>query len=117
MTDKQYIELAQRTLSTQEDKLGHFVVGVVTEAAELLDAYKKSKWYGRYLDTTNVKEEIGDLIWYLHQLCDLIDYSLDQAKVDNIAKLQKRYPDGFKDVLVRNTDIELQHIGQGTLDV
>lgn len=117
MTDRQYIELARRTLSTQEDKLGHFTVGLSTEASELLDAYKKARWYKRELDTTNMKEEIGDLLWYLIQLCDELDYSLDQAKVDNIEKLKKRYPDGFKDVVIRNTDIELQHIGQGELSL
>ena len=112
MTDRQYIELAKRTLSTEEDKIGHFVVGITSEAVELLDAYKKSKWYGRELDTRNMKEEIGDLMWYLLQLCDEIGYTLEQAKVDNIAKLQKRYPDGFKDVLIRDADKELDHINQ-----
>lgn len=115
MTDLQYLELARRTLATQEDKLGHFTVGISTEANELLDAYKKARWYKRELDTTNMKEEIGDLLWYLIQLCAEIDYSLDQAKVDNIEKLKKRYPEGFKDVIIRNTDIELQHIEQGEL--
>lgn len=117
MTDMQYVELAKRTLSTDKDKLGHFTVGIVTEAAELLDAYKKTNWYDRYLDTTNVKEEIGDLCWYLYQLCDLIGYSLEQAKIDNIEKLKKRYPDGFKDVLVRDADKELDHIGQTYMEL
>ena len=117
MTDRQYLELARRTLATQEDKLGHFTVGISTEANELLDTYKKARWYNRELDTTNMKEEIGDLLWYLIQLCNEIGYSLDQAKVDNIEKLKKRYPDGFKDVVIRNTDIELQHIGQGELSL
>jgi len=116
MTDRQYIELAQRTLSKQEDKLGHFVIGLATEAAELLDAYKKHRYYDRELDTVNMKEEIGDMMWYLLQLCDELGYSIEQAKVDNIAKLSKRYPDGFKDVVVRDTHLELDHIGQTYLD-
>ena len=110
MTDKQYIELCKRTLSNEEDKLGHFIVGITTEASELLDAYKKHKWYKRDLNVQNIKEEIGDLMWYLVQLCDEIGYSLDEAKVDNIKKLSKRYPDGFKDVVNRDVDTELSHI-------
>lgn len=110
MTDKQYLELAKMTLSTQEDKLGHFIVGLQTEASELLDAYKKHRWYGRDLDIKNIKEEIGDAMWYLIQLCELIGYSLDEAKVDNIEKLKKRYPDGFKDVISRDVNKELNHI-------
>jgi len=117
MTDKQYLELAQRTLSTVDsDNIGHFAVGLVTESAEVLDAYKKHRFYGRDLDLQNLKEEIGDIMWYLVQLCDEIGYSLDQAKVDNITKLKKRYPDGFKDVVLRDTNVELDHIGQTYID-
>ena len=116
MTDKQYLDLARRTLSKQEDKLGHFSIGLVTEAAELLDAVKKHKYYDRELDVVNIKEEIGDMMWYLLQLCDEIGYSIEQAKVDNIAKLAKRYPDGFKDVVVRDSHLELEHIGQTYLE-
>ena len=112
MTDRQYIELAQRTLSTQEDVLGHMIIGLVTESAELADAYKKHKYYGRDLDVQNVKEEIGDLMWYLVQLCNEVGYSLDEAKLDNINKLRKRYPEGFKDVVIRDQGFELDHIGQ-----
>lgn len=110
MTDRQYLELARKTLSVEEDKIGHFTVGLVTESAELLDAYKKAKWYGRKLDTVNIKEEIGDVMWYLVQLCDEVGYSLDEAKVDNIQKLKKRYPDGFEDVEKRDARTELSHI-------
>lgn len=117
MTDKKYLELAKRTLSSQEDKLGHMIIGLVTESAELADAYKKHKYYGRELDVQNIKEEIGDTMWYLIQLCELVDYSLDKAKVDNIQKLAKRYPDGFKDVVIRDQEVELDHIGQTYLTV
>jgi NTP pyrophosphatase (non-canonical NTP hydrolase) len=110
MTDTVYLEKARRTLSTQEDVLGHMVIGLSTESNELLDAYKKHKFYGRELDKQNVREEIGDLMWYLIQLCDEVDYSLDQAKVDNISKLEKRYPEKFIDVVVRDQEVELNHI-------
>ena len=49
-------------------------------------------------------------MWYLVQLCEQVDYSLDEAKVDNIKKLKKRYPDKFEDVVVRNQKHELSHI-------
>ena len=112
MTDSKYLEECRRTLSTQEDVLGHMVVGLSTEAGELLDAYKKHRFYGRELDVRNVREEISDCLWYLVQLADEVDYSLDQAKVDNIQKLRKRYPDKFVDVVVRDVDKELNHIGK-----
>lgn len=110
MIDTQYLQEARRTLSTNEDILGHMVIGLSTEAGELLDAYKKHKFYGRDLDEQNIKEEIGDLMWYLIQLCEEVGYSLDEAKIDNIQKLKKRYPDKFKDIINRNVEKELSHI-------
>lgn len=110
MTDITYLAEARRTLSTREDVLGHMVVGLSTETGELLDAYKKHKFYGRPLDVQNVKEEIGDVMWYLVQLCDEVGYSMDQAKIDNIQKLKKRYPEKFQDVLTRDQKKELNHI-------
>lgn len=110
MTDTQYLQEAKRTLSTQEDILGHMIIGLSTETGELLDAYKKHKFYGRELDVRNIKEEISDVMWYLIQLCEEVGYSLDEAKVDNIQKLKKRYPDKFKDIINRNVEKELSHI-------
>ena len=110
MTDTQYLQEARRTLSTNEDILGHMVIGLSTEAGELLDAYKKYKFYGRDLDEQNIHEEIGDCLWYIYQLADEVGYTIDKAKVDNIQKLKKRYPDSFKDVLNRDQEKELSHI-------
>lgn len=110
MTEQEYLKKVKRTLSTDEDVLGHMVIGVTTEAAELLDAYKKHRFYGRDLDTKNIKEEIGDVLWYLVQLCEEIDYTLEEAMVDNVWKLMKRYPTKFQDVTERDMDVELSHI-------
>lgn len=111
MTDSKYTEMALRTLSQKDtDVVGHMIIGLSTESNELLDNYKKHRFYGRDLDIRNIKEEIGDLYWYLALLCRQIGYSLDQAKVDNIEKLAKRYPDEFVDVIYRDVDTELEHI-------
>lgn len=110
MTEKEYLEKAKRTLSTEDNLLEHMIIGIGTESGELLDAYKKHRFYGRELNTQNIKEEIGDLCWYLVQLCEEVDYSLEQAFIDNIWKLRKRYPEKFEDVFVRDANIELEHI-------
>lgn len=112
MTDEEYLWKAKRTLSTEEDYLEHMVYGLVTESGEILDALKKHKFYGRDLNIQNIKEELGDLEWYLAQLYNIIGYSREQAKIDNIEKLKKRYPDKFEDVIVRNQKEELSHIDE-----
>ena len=73
---------------------------------------KKHKFYGRDFNMVNLKEEIGDLLYYVHILCDEIDYPIEQARKDNIEKLAKRYPDKFEDVIIRDVNTELNHINQ-----
>ena len=88
----------------------HCIMGLSTESNELLDTMKKTMFYGRKLDMVNIKEEIGDIEYYLSILYDTIEYNREDARRDNIEKLRKRYPDKFQDVVNRNQDIELNHI-------
>ena len=37
---------------------------------------------------------------------------MEEARSDNIEKLAKRYPDKFKDVIVRDVKKELEHINE-----
>ncbi len=110
MNELEYLEKAKRTLSTKDDLLEHMIIWIGTESGELLDAYKKHKFYKRDLNTQNIKEEIGDLCWYLYQLCEEVGYTMEQARKDNIEKLAKRYPNKFEDVITRDVNTELNHI-------
>ena len=111
-----YVELAIRTESTtfncneNTQRLLHAAIGLSTESGELIDALKKSIYYGRQLDLQNLKEEMGDIMWYMAILSDALGYSFEQCQEDNISKLKKRYPEGFKDVLSRDQKHELSHI-------
>lgn len=72
----------------------HMAIGISGEAGEILDAIKKRVIYRKTLDIENVKEEIGDCLFYLQGLCNAIGYELDAAIDDNMAKLNKRYSSG-----------------------
>lgn len=110
MNEEEYLKKAKRTLSTKEDILLHMIIGIGGESGELLDAYKKYKFCERELDTQNIKEEIGDLLWYLVQLCEEVNYSISEAMSDNIEKLSKRFPEKFEDIIIRDKAFELSHI-------
>lgn len=69
----------------------HGVIGLVTEAAELADALKKPMAYGTKLNMTNVKEEIGDCLFYLTLICNSIGTTLKEEMARNAAKLEARY--------------------------
>ena len=110
MNEQEYLDKAKRTLSTQDNLIEHCIIGLCTESSELLDNLKKHKFYGRELDIKNIKEELGDTMWYLYQLLEAIDYTPEDCRRDNIWKLLKRYPNKFEDVVSRNVDNELNHI-------
>lgn len=88
----------------------HYITGLVTEAGELADAYKKHVYYGKPLDEQNIKEELGDVLWYLSRYITERGLSFSEIMQANIRKLKARYPEGFDTVkaLDRNIAVELE---------
>ena len=86
--------------------VSHGIVGVAGEAGELCTALEHFIWYKKELDVTNIKEELGDLMWYVAEVCDGLGIELESVMKGNIAKLQKRFPEkfDFKAVLEENRD-------------
>lgn len=80
-----------RQLSPSQAHLLHMVAGVSGEAGELLDAVKKHCIYQKKLDLVNVKEEIGDLMFYITGLLNDLGITLDECIDENRQKLEKRY--------------------------
>lgn len=72
-------------------------MGLAGEAGELVDMLKKHVYHGIPLDIEGVRSECGDVLWYL--VCLIVAIGLDFQEVAraNIAKLKRRYPDGFED--------------------
>lgn len=91
----------------------HGVQTCVTEAGELLDAFKKHINYGKPLDHTNIREELGDIMWGIAVVCDFYGWSLEDIQAANIAKLTRRYPEAFSEdkALVRDLDAERDALG------
>lgn len=90
-------------MSRLEDKttinLAHGILGVVTEAGELLEALNKSH------DLVNVKEEVGDVLWYLALIAKTAGFTLEEAEKACIAKLRTRYPNKFIAYDANNRDL------------
>lgn len=115
MTPNEYQDLANRSVPQQypmfrgsimAPSLVHIVhaqMGVSSEAGELSDAVKKCVIYMQDLDFENVKEECGDLLWYISLMLSACGYTMEDCMKENIAKLKLRYPEKFteKDALER----------------
>jgi|DEB0MinimDraft_6_1074348.scaffolds.fasta_scaffold55822_3 NTP pyrophosphatase (non-canonical NTP hydrolase) len=90
-------------------RLLHAGLGVATEAAEIADILKKHVYYGKPLDKTHLKEEIGDVLYYLAIAIDALDSDFQTLKDANIAKLKTRYPDGFEKNKALKRDVEAEY--------
>lgn len=86
-------------------RLLHAAIGMCTETGELQDQLKKHIFYGKPLDTTNLVEEMGDLMWYVGIMCDALKVSLEDVMIKNIAKLKARYPEKFTEDKALNRNL------------
>ncbi len=81
---------AVSTLGPDRD-IKSLALGVGGEAGEVMEIIKKGTRPDREVDVPHLKEEIGDVLWYLAVLADTFDLDLEEIALDNIEKLQKRY--------------------------
>lgn len=94
----QYKELTDRLASNPALLQSlHAAIGISGEAGELIDAVKKSAMYGKPLDVQNVKEELGDICWYMALMLKSIGSSFEEVMQMNNTKLEERYPSGFSE--------------------
>lgn len=79
-------------------RLNNGITGLTDEVGELNAARKKWIEYGQPLDVVNIKEEVGDCLWRLAQICKACGFTLNDAADTNIQKLQKsRYKNGYSE--------------------
>lgn len=90
------------------NRLLHAALGLTTEVGEAVDPIKKSLFYGKPFDRTNVLEEVGDAMWYMAVLLDELGSSFEEAGSAVINKLRARYPDKYtnEDAINRDTASE-----------
>ncbi len=100
MEISKYQKLALKTLNPKlegQDVLINGVMGLCGESGEAIDIVKKHLHQGHPLDKEHLKEELGDIAWYLATTSYALGYDLEEVLSDNIAKLQKRFPEGFSE--------------------
>ena len=79
------------------DGFMHAAAGLAGESGEILDHVKKTWVYGKPLDHAKMHEEMGDLFHYFTQMCIKLGVSWEDVITNNVAKLKRRYPNGYTD--------------------
>ena len=79
--------------------LVHMALGIAGESGELVDAVKKSFAYNKPLDVVNMREELGDILFYVQGMLNCLgtEFTLADLVALNKKKLSKRYPVGYSD--------------------
>lgn len=94
---REYQQQAMRTRGDttgmgQRERLTLAGLGLAGEAGEIVDHLKKIAFHGHTVDHVALAREIGDLMWYVAYLLDVLGVRMDDVLFENIVKLKARYP-------------------------
>lgn len=95
---KQYQEKSKRTLNgklTNKEQISNMLLGIQGETGEIADIFKKHFYQGHDIDFKHLQEEIGDTMFYITNLCNVLGFDLETVIEKNYEKLLTRYPNGF----------------------
>ena len=100
MTLADYQDRAARTLNrslSTDQRLLDASAGLVEEAGEVLGLVRKHLFMNHELDTGRLTTELGDALWCLTAAAGALGVTLDEIAATNLAKLRRRYPEGYSD--------------------
>lgn len=88
-----YQKEAEKLISEdgKKDMITNGVLGLAGEAGECCDLVKKFKYQGHELDKEKLKDELGDVLWYIAETATGLGISLEEVAEYNLDKLHKRY--------------------------
>lgn len=69
-------------------------LGLAGEAGEAV-LHASDMAFRRDVNIPLLSKELGDTLWYIAAICSKVGLSLEEVMSQNIAKLKKRYPDGY----------------------
>ena len=100
MSDYSFVDFHAEAMYTakcmgKEKDLIHAAMGLCSESGEFMDAIKANFAYNKPLDTENLIEELGDILWFTALACNALQIPMDLPAKRCIEKLKIRYPDQF----------------------
>lgn len=75
----------------KKDMVTNGVLGLAGESGECCDIVKKHKYQGHELDKEHLKDELGDVLWYIAETASGLGITLEEVAQYNLDKLHNRY--------------------------
>ncbi len=79
-------------------------LGIGGEGGEIEDTIKKVVGHDHQMGYHKMREELGDLLWYIAAIANVYGIPLADIAERNIVKLRHRYPNGFSSERSINRD-------------
>jgi NTP pyrophosphatase (non-canonical NTP hydrolase) len=98
-------KMFKRTGDVDNDT-SHALMGLAGESGEVIDLLKKVLHTGKPYDEETrhkLQLEIGDVLFYIYALCDVLNLSIVHILSLNKEKLEARYPNGAASVGIKET--------------
>ena len=98
MNISEYQKLCKKTakkFDSKEKEILTWGLGITGEAGDVASCIKKT--YAHDNDQiSGIRENLGDCLWYSAMICNFFEWDMQEVLNENIKKLEKRYPEGFK---------------------
>jgi len=94
---KEYQELCKMTAMDFENdqvEIMTWGLGISGEAGDVASCIKKTFVHKNDV-TDGIRENVGDTMWYIANICNFFGWDLQEVLKENVEKLRVRYPEGF----------------------
>jgi NTP pyrophosphatase (non-canonical NTP hydrolase) len=87
-------KLSAKKFENPEKEILTWGLGITGEAGDVASCIKKTFAHDND-QRAGIRENIGDTLWYAAMICNFFEWDMQDILDENIAKLKKRYPQGF----------------------
>jgi NTP pyrophosphatase (non-canonical NTP hydrolase) len=90
---QEFCKTIAKKFDDPEKEIMTWGLGMSGEAGDVAGCIKKTFSHGND-QKPGIKENLGDTLWYIAEICNFFGWDLEDVLNENIKKLKKRYSEG-----------------------
>ncbi len=92
---QKFVKKTAKKFDSPSEEIMVWGLGISGEAGDVASCIKKTFAHDND-QKKGVRENLGDTIWYVTAISNFFGWELEEIIKENMKKLSKRYPEGFK---------------------